>query len=152
MSAARDKKRKPKHWATPAIGKQPSVATEPLSLYDQHPAWRVSMLEMLDPFGWRKVSADVLSDVRRRLSDFERMTWREILVSGGKQNHRIGIHQLCPAARARLEEINQADIDHLISLRVTGKARVWGILESNVLNVLWWDPDHQVCPSIKKHT
>ncbi len=105
------------------------------------------------PYGWRQVaSTEALVEIWDRLIWFESMTWREILVSSRKQNHRVGIHKLCPEAQARLEDIEQSDIDHLISLRISSRGRVWGILESHVLTVLWWDPEHQVCPSIKKHT
>ncbi len=33
-----------------------------------------------------------------------------------------------------------------------GKQRIWGIKDRNILKVLWWDPDHEVCPSLKKYT
>ncbi len=75
------------------------------------------------------------------------MTWAELL--GGKQNHNVSVSDLCKAARQRLEEIGQDDIDELLSLRLSGKERVWGILSEGVCTLLWWDPEHQVCPSVK---
>ena len=36
------------------------------------------------------------------------------------------------------------------SLRLSGQERVWGILDQGVLSVLWWDPDHAVCPSLRE--
>jgi len=38
--------------------------------------------------------------------------------------------------------------DALVSLRLSGKERVWGILQENALLLLWWDPGHEICPSI----
>ncbi len=106
------------------------------------------------PYGWRQVaSTEALVEIWERLIGFESMTWREILVSSREQNHRVGIHKLRPEAQARLEKIEQSDIDHLISLRISSRGRVWGILESRgVLALLWWDPEHQVYPSTKKDT
>ncbi len=56
------------------------------------------------------------------------------------------IAKLSAEARQRLVELRQDDVDELFSLRMTGRRRVWGFREANVLRFLWWDPDHQVCP------
>jgi hypothetical protein len=37
-------------------------------------------------------------------------------------------------------------------IRLTGAERIFGYLEQGVFVALWWDPEHRVCPSIKKHT
>jgi len=42
--------------------------------------------------------------------------------------------------------------DHLTSLRMGGKQRLWGFLRAGVFHVLWWDPEHQIYPSWEKHT
>jgi len=107
---------------------------------------------MVDPFGWHVIDANTLGEVRARLASFESMTWNEILYAYGSPNHRVQLHRLCQDARDRLVAINQDDIDSLISLRVQGKPRVWGILDGSVLVILWWDPEHLVCPSLKKYT
>ena len=52
----------------------------------------------------------------------------------------------------RLREIGQHDVDRLISLRVSSRERIFGILDKAVLRLLWWDPEHQVYPSPQKHT
>lgn len=64
----------------------------------------------------------------------------------------VNIGALCLQARKRLSQIGQGDLDELTSLSLTGTQRVWGIRDVGVLTVLWWDPDHLVCPSLKKHT
>ncbi len=117
-----------------------------------HPAWRVSLMQMASPFGWRVIEPDKLQEVRDKLRDFESMTWHEILVVSKHRNHSVTMEQLCKEAQDRLEEIGQSDIEELVSLRLSGPERVWGIRSGNVLNVLWWDPQHAVCPSAKKHT
>jgi predicted DNA-binding transcriptional regulator AlpA len=46
---------------------------------------------------------------------------------------------------------NQASND-LFSLRLSSLERLWGLRSNDVFSVLWWDPNHQICPSPKKHT
>ncbi|RKZ46349.1 MAG: hypothetical protein DRR00_24365, partial [Candidatus Parabeggiatoa sp. nov. 3] len=57
-----------------------------------------------------------------------------------------------PEVLKRLAEIHQDDIDELFSLRLSGKERLWGILDNHILKILWWDANHDVWPSKKKHT
>ena len=77
----------------------------------------------------------------------------EILLDGKKQNHNVRLNRLSADVRRRLQEIFGAlDVDAAVSLRVTATERVWGILEGNILRLLWWDPDHQICPSMKHNT
>jgi hypothetical protein len=105
-------------------------------------------MELVDPFGWHRVDGTTLQYVRNRLAQFETMTWSEILVQAKKQNHSIEVTDLCKEARRRLEE-RRFLLDEVVSLRLSGKERVFGYLENGVLVLLWWDPDHQVCPSLK---
>jgi hypothetical protein len=117
------------------------------------PSWRLSMLEMVDPFGWHKIeNVEKLNEVLGKLSEFEKLNWNEILVTRKKHNHEVDIGDLCKVAQSRLVEIFQDDVESLVSLRLSGAERVWGIREKSVLKLLWWDPNHQVCPSTKKHT
>jgi hypothetical protein len=91
-----------------------------------------------------------LAEVLAKLRGFESMTWREI--DGPTGSHGVDPHHLSRQAQQRLTEIRQDDAAELFSLRITGRRRVWGILDEHVLRILWWDPEHQVCPSPKKHT
>jgi hypothetical protein len=92
----------------------------------------------------------VLGEVLQRLKSLESMTWEEI--DGPTGCHGVETWKLGKAARDRLTEIRQDDAAQLFSLRVTGRRRVWGILDEHVFRVLWWDPEHQVYPVEKKHT
>jgi hypothetical protein len=88
------------------------------------------------------------------MQNFETMTWHEILKasggrSNGNNNHEIPISDLCSDARKRLEELNLDDTDSIFSLRLAGKQRIFGIKEKRVLKIIWFDPDHSVCPSNK---
>lgn len=116
------------------------------------PAWRISRLEMRDPFGWHRIDEEALNGIREKLRWFESMTLREIFIIGKHLNHSVTRDKLCPDAQRRLADLRMDDIEELHTLHLTGTKRVWGILSENVISLLWWDPDHQVCPSLKKHT
>jgi hypothetical protein len=107
---------------------------------------------MVGPFGWDKLPPTLWPYVQTKLSDFESMTWNQILIEGKKQHHSSEVYKLSKEAQKRLAEIQQDDVDSLISLSLAGKERVWGILEEGALKILWWDPNHKVYPSKKKHT
>ena len=77
------------------------------------------------------------------------MNWDKIMKQG---SHPIESRDLIKQARERLEDIKQDDADYLMSFRITGKSRVWCIPDRNIMRVLWWDPNHSVCPAPKKHT
>jgi hypothetical protein len=146
------KSKKPKWEREPSPSKIAKFASNPDGYNDRNPAWRISKIEMVDPFGWHNLNAQEIKNIQTKLSEFESMIWNEISVQGKKQHHSVTIDQLSKEAQTRLEEKNIVDIDELFSLRLSGKQRVWGILEQGILNLLWWDPNHQVCPSNKKHT
>jgi hypothetical protein len=80
------------------------------------------------------------------------MTWREILTDGRKQNHFIGVWQICMDAQRRLEDLGYGDLKRILSLRLSARERIWGVMEAGVLAVLWWDPDHTVYPVGKRYT
>jgi hypothetical protein len=142
----------PKYLKEPQISKQPKTAADPTSYHGLNPAWQIGRMELVDPFGWHVITSDILDSIRTKLQHFESMTWAEILVVGKKRNHTVRVDQLCPKAQKRLKELRLDDVDEVVSLHLTGLQRVWGILNAGVLALLWWDPDHEVCPSEKKNT
>jgi hypothetical protein len=106
-------------------------------------------MEFRAPYGWHEVDGATLLYIREKLKLFESMTLNEIL---GPNHHKVRIDQLCSTAQSRLAELRLDDVEELISLRLTGRQRVWGVLEHNVVILLWWDPEHQVCPSLLRNT
>ncbi len=110
-------------------------------------AWHIKILDKGGPWHWTDIDTTTLwGTLHQKLGYFETMHWPEIL---NRNNHEVKIPDLCPEARKRLEEINQDDVEGLVSLRLNGRKRLWGIRQGNVLKILWWDPEHQVCPSLK---
>lgn len=137
--------------APPDVTKSPRIAV-PVDTGDERPAWRLSLLQMVDPFGWHKLDVASAERVRARLANFETMTWNEILVQGNKRFHRIATKNICKEAYEKLVELKQEDTDELVSLGLTQVERAWGIKEGSVLKVLWWDPEHMVYPTKPKNT
>ncbi len=117
------------------------------SYYDLKPSWRVSLLETCDPFGWHKADGNKLIEIQQRLANFEPLTWKEMFTQrSGKYAHPIAINELDKKARDRLTERKIDDVEQLICLRVSKKERIWGVLDNGILNLIWWDPEHQVYP------
>lgn len=85
------------------------------------------------------------------------MVWKE-LFSSRKLNHEIKVADLSKGAQTRLRELDLDTVtDTLLSLRVTGGFRLYGIRDRKECRLLWFDPWHDdenkaVCPSVKKHT
>lgn len=92
------------------------------------------------------------AEVFPKLSHFEMSDWntieREGYGSHGKtKHHSISVSDIVPKAQKRLAELKLDDIDSLFSIRLSGKFRIWGIRKFGYLQVLWFDPNHEVCPS-----
>ncbi len=122
----------------------------PASPRARHPVWAFRIVDLGGPWCWSVIRGAVLAEVLARFRDYESMTWEQI--DGRTGSHGVEPWKLSRQAQLRLTEIRQDDASELFSLRVTGRRRVWGILDEHVLRILWWDPEHQVCPSIKQHT
>lgn len=90
--------------------------------------------------------------VLAKLASFETMTWGEIKrqthdKANKSSNHFVDLENLCPDAQKRLRELNINE--NLFSLRINNKTRIYGVLESHVFEILWYDTNHEIYP-IKK--
>jgi hypothetical protein len=84
------------------------------------------------------------------LQSLETMTWSDIHGTG---SHPIPVDSLCKDARDRLSAIGKGDeYQELYSVRLSGRERIWGMRLGSELYLLWWDPEHEICPSKLKHT
>jgi hypothetical protein len=133
----------PRAGITPETNKVPRADPIP---YAEQPSWRLKTLDFGGPYGWMQMARDDLTRVVDRLRDLETMTWQAILQEGDHWNHAIDTNRLCKKAQDRLVDIKLDDIDSVISLRVGGSERVFGLRFGAVLRLLWWDPKHEVCP------
>ena len=129
--------------------KTPVKVRGPATIFDDRWSWRFSEVDTGGPFPWKQLDAKWLQLILNRLGAFERYT-RDGLKKANC--HPVPFDELCPDAQKRLKTLKRDDLEELWSFRVGSKPRVWAILYDNVFNVLWWDPNHKVCPSEKKNT
>lgn len=109
--------------------------------------------DIFDENGWCEDREEhcVFCAVAERMKTYGRLTWHKIETEY-RIFHRIPRSALVPEAKRRLAELKMEDIDELGRLKLNGRPRLWGIRRGRVFNVLWYDPEHVVCPSPKKHT
>lgn len=149
MAKRRGRRKHPK--GAEGLGGKPKIprqepAPDPRA---QYPVWQVSSIEWDPPWGWRAVNLPTAGKIHERLSNFESMTWHEIL---GRHSHEISTRRISSAAQRRLRELELDDVELVVSLRVSGRERIWGILDRNIFRALWWDPNHEVYPVEKRNT
>jgi len=124
---------------------------DPESSNKRQPVWVFSVLDLDGPWGKIKLSGDtLLNELFPKIKHFERMTWNEIQ-RDKKRNHSVMIEDLCKEARDRAVEL-KLDVDELFRFRLTGKQRLWGIRDRERFRFLWWDPNHEICPSKLRNT
>ena len=144
------KNKKPHRKENPVTSNTPRIDTHFPTNYDKEPpVWQVSTIDTEGEWGWHQMNSKIWNEIHKRITNFESMPWVEIYKT---ESHFVSIERLCTSARKRLEDMQLDDIDRLFSLRLTGKQRIWGIRDRNILKILWWDPNHEVCPSPKRYT
>lgn len=112
--------------------------------------WRIGRLQYKEEslYSWR-MSADKLIEVVQKLGGWEGSSLDEIL---GRNSHEVKVEQLAKEAQKEMVRLKIDDVESLLSLRLRGKERIWGIRRGQVVELLWWDPEHEVCPSTLRHT
>ena len=65
--------------------------------------------------------------------------------NGKKKNHTVAMDGLTKSAIKRLRKINMDDIPGVFSLRFENMFRIIGIRDEAILDILWIDPNHEVC-------
>lgn len=93
-------------------------------------------------------------EIYPKMKVFEAITWQELenetFFGKGKtktKHHWIKTSRIIKEARDRLSEIKLDDYDELYSIRLSGTNRLWGIRINNYFRILWFDFDHEICPS-----
>jgi hypothetical protein len=151
--------KKPRHHvpSTANTAAQPTKTPrdrEDVEFWKARPQWSFALLDLCaEVGGWLHLRQGEVDNLLARFRQWETMTWGEILAEGGrKRNHRIYVSKCCTASRERLSYLHLDDHEELLSLAVSGQARVIGILDRATFQILWWDPEHKVCPSTMRHT
>ncbi len=98
--------------------------------------------------------SDTSSDFREicnHIKSYEGMTWNQILTRTDR-DHFISVAKIKRFAQDRLQTIGLDEVETLVRFRFSGRNRLWGMKEGIIFRVLWWDPEHEICPSEKRHT
>ena len=114
---------------------------------EKYPSWRFSTVDRGGPFA-RPKGAQAELEIVNKLHDFDSMPWAEI---EGRDHHFLEPSSLSKKANVRLIEINRDDeIDSIFSFYLRGVVRLICIRDRNIAKLLWFDTEHQVCPSTKR--
>ena len=112
--------------------------------------WKMAEIDSDSPWGWNQITCpDFLRNIWDKMRNFETMTWSEIL---GRHHHAIAVNDIIEAAQNRLEKLGHDDQAELVSFRLGNTERIWAIRSGAEAFLLWWDPNHEVCPSHLRNT
>jgi hypothetical protein len=142
-------KKKPSQKRSPKPQKK-ATSNARLTYQNAKLIWEVSKIDDDSEWGWNQVDCPYfLKNIWKKMHHFETMTWSEIL---GQKHHSIAVSNIISSARRRLQELEHDDVEELVSFRLSGTQRLWAIRLEHVSFLLWWDPNHEICPSHKRHT
>lgn len=151
-----NKKKEVKQKEVPK-GKIIAQGGNPERYYSENPAWTFANADQEEwAFTQEHVGTVIWTEILPKLRALETQTWNEILVGSKKQNHSLDPNELNKVAKDRLAS-RFIEAESLISLRLTGKHRLYGYMTGRVFNILWYDDDHGdnktcVCRSELKYT
>ena len=89
-----------------------------------------------------------------KMRDFEKATVGEIISPSYQAFTCYPDFTQCPnqTTQDRLAKYYEREGDALARFRLGGTERLYGFLVGNEFHILWWDPNHEVWPSTRKHT
>jgi hypothetical protein len=66
-----------------------------------------------------------------------------------KKHHFQPVDSLCDEAQKRLGQLRLDEVfeSEIFRFRDGGLGRLWGFVVADVFHVVWWDPEHRVCPT-----
>ena len=144
MTAAQKRTRK----ATPTVNAAESIDSRPFR-------WSASHIDhkFADKWDW-DLQPKETSDLLQLLAGLGDCTWGDVksMRTNSKNSSRLLHHaqpaaSVCKEARDRLDKLGRGDQEELFRLRHGSKVRVWGVIESGQLSIIWYDRDHKVYPT-----
>lgn len=147
MSRKNHQFKKPTASAIPIENRVPRAEITPSE--QGYPEFRAGKMDMDGNWGWKNFNPIDMQELLQKIFDSQKLTWQQLR---DRKSHLVKVEQLTSGSQKRLRDLKQDDLDELYSLRLTGKKRIWGIKDGNILWLLWWDPEHEICPSLLKNT
>jgi hypothetical protein len=134
------------------------VLVEKVSTNDCKIIWKFDLLDLSGRFAFNLNRIDFNSkEVLEKIIHFSNMTWREVLFAthdaGKSKHHLLDPSSLSKEAIERLEakHLEEAS-DSIFSFALQNKLRIIGIRDGEFFHVVWYDPNHEFCPSHKRNT
>ena len=134
-----------------------TVTEERYSTDTLNPIWIFTDIDRNGKFAFDVGRKDFDSkDFLEKMIFYSNMTWAEIKMQthdkkGKSKHHLISYDELSPIAQRRIKEIGKEEkLDSVFSFAFNNLTRIIGIREDEKFLVLWYDPEHEVCPSNKK--
>lgn len=94
-------------------------------------------------------------EVLTKIVEYSNLTWSEIKLqthdkSNKSKHHFLEYSGLSKLARDRISKLDmESEIDAIFSFALQNKLRLIGIRENEKFHVVWYDPEHEFCPSGK---
>lgn len=135
-----------------------TIKTEGYSSDKEKVVWRFDMIDRSGKFAFNPNGDSFkCKDFLEKLIDYSSMTWTEVKKQthddGKSKHHFLSPQFLSPEAAERLKAKQLEEYsDSIFSFALDNKLRLVGIRKNEDFHVLWYDPEHEVCPSKKKHT
>lgn len=148
-------RKNPKTGPRPQVDKRPPAGKRPTDHPDEFPVWRFQYLDAGFPelTGWRNIDGPTLDEIVEVICHVERNPLGQVFIGRGdskgtavRYGPEVLDSDLSREAKQRLDE-RELELDHLVRIRVSWAKRLYAFQgDGNVLNLLWWDPDHEVYP------
>lgn len=149
-------KRVPAHHVAKSYHVPESATEIPKDSVNRRIVFRFDCVDLEADCPW---SLAHMSDEEHRLlllkmRDFEKATVGEIISPSYQAFTCYPDFTQCPnqTPQDRLAKYYEREGDALARFRLGGTERLYGFLVGNEFHILWWDPNHEVWPSTRKHT
>ena len=122
------------------------------------PIWRFDWIDRSGDFAFNVDREDFqCHEVLEKMINYSGMSWQEIKShthdDGKSKHHFLNMESLSKSAIDRVQAKHLEEYsDNIFSFALQNKLRIIGIREKEYFYVVWYDPNHQFCPSAKKHT
>lgn len=137
-------RKRPRFSQPPAGSKRPGIARSPDEVQKHEPlTWSLGIVDFGGEWGWDKLDPNEIEPLHAELIELEGKTLHELTRSELIKD--IPAQHMVRRAQARLSHRGLEEHGTLWELRLTGKRRVWGLVERSVFRMLWWDPEETAC-------
>lgn len=126
------------------------------STIHEKPIWRFDKIDRSGKFAFDLSRPDFQHrEILQKLMDYGRMTWSEIDRQqhdrGRSKHHYLEYESLGAEAKDRISAREfEGETDAIYSFALQNLLRVIGLRQGAEFYVVWYDPNHEFCPSRKR--